>query len=118
MLADLFLAAAADVPKTPEWYEVLAGIIALPGAIVGIFGGVALYKKLNVEAEKAQLETASSLGNWGRRHRTSRPQWRYSFSRWYRRAGSKRSCSDSFSCIWRFSCSTLFSTSSRQWSLV
>jgi hypothetical protein len=58
MLADLVLAAAAaDVPKAPEWYEVLAGIIALPGAIVGIFGGVALYKKLNVEAEKTQLET-------------------------------------------------------------
>lgn len=57
MLADLVSAAAADISKAPEWYEVLAGIIALPSAIVAIFGGVALYKKLNVETELRRLET-------------------------------------------------------------
>lgn len=48
--------AIADESKSPQWYEIAGGIIAIPAAIIGIFYSIELIKKTRLESQKAELE--------------------------------------------------------------
>jgi hypothetical protein len=51
-----FAFAGGEEPKTPQWYDVVVGIIAIPSAIVGLVYSVALIRNTRLESEKAKLE--------------------------------------------------------------
>ncbi|HLO42928.1 MAG TPA: hypothetical protein VK175_01270 [Leadbetterella sp.] len=48
--------AQANAEKTPQWYEIIGGILAIPATAIGIIYSVALIKKTKLETEKAKLE--------------------------------------------------------------
>ncbi len=51
------LVMAADAAsKSPQWYEVVVGIIAIPAAILGLAYSYILIKKTKLESRKTELE--------------------------------------------------------------
>jgi hypothetical protein len=46
---------AAD-SKTPQWYEITTGVLAIPAAIIGLAYSFILIKKTRLEAKKTELE--------------------------------------------------------------
>ncbi len=56
-LATLWASPAfADEMKRPEWWEVIAGIIAIPTGLLGLVVSYATYKKTGLESKKLELE--------------------------------------------------------------
>jgi hypothetical protein len=51
------VALAAEGGSTPEpWYKVIAGIIAMPAAVIGLAVSYRLFRKTNLESRKLELE--------------------------------------------------------------
>jgi hypothetical protein len=48
--------AFAEVPQPPQWYEVVAGIIAIPVALIGLVYSWFLIQKTRIEARKLELD--------------------------------------------------------------
>jgi hypothetical protein len=51
------LAAAAEPSPGPQWYEVAAGIIAVPAAVIGLVAAILGLAKIRLETKKLGLET-------------------------------------------------------------
>lgn len=50
------LLASDSTPKSPEWYEVVGGILAIPVAVLGLAYSYILIKKTRLESRKTELE--------------------------------------------------------------
>lgn len=50
------LFAAEGASKTPAWYEVIGGILAIPAAVLGLAYSYILIKKTKLESRKTELE--------------------------------------------------------------
>jgi hypothetical protein len=48
--------AFADDIKRPEWWEIIAGIIAIPTGLLGLVVSYATYKKTGLESKKLEFE--------------------------------------------------------------
>lgn len=48
--------AAEAAPKEPEWYELVAGILAIPATLIGLAYSYVLIKKTSIESRKLSLE--------------------------------------------------------------
>lgn len=48
--------AMAAEARSPEWYEVATGVIAIPAALIGLAYSYLLIKKTRLEARKTELE--------------------------------------------------------------
>jgi hypothetical protein len=57
--------AAEDAAKSPQWYEVAAGILAIPAAVLGLAYSYILIKKTRLEARKTELEIREKEGRLG-----------------------------------------------------
>jgi hypothetical protein len=56
-LAVLYVSPAfADDIKKPEWWEIIAGIIAIPTGLLGLVVSYATYKKTRLESKKLEFE--------------------------------------------------------------
>lgn len=56
LLAAPVRADAASAPRPPQWYEVAAGVLAIPAAVVGLVYSYLLVKKTRLESRKTELE--------------------------------------------------------------
>ncbi len=50
------LMAEDNLPKSPEWYEVIGGILAIPAAVLGLAYSYILIRKTRLESRKTELE--------------------------------------------------------------
>lgn len=48
--------AAEAAPKAPEWYELVAGILAIPATLFGLAYSYVLIKKTSIETRKLSIE--------------------------------------------------------------
>jgi hypothetical protein len=61
MMHTIATATASGGTKIP-WYEVVTGIIAIPAALLTIYGGVIVSRKTRLESRKLELEIAAEEG--------------------------------------------------------
>jgi|SRR5579859_81584 len=59
LLGAFFL--VGDLPRPPQWYEQVSGIIAIPVTIVGAAYSYVLIKKTRLESRKTELEIREKL---------------------------------------------------------
>src|ERR1700728_549185 len=61
MMHTIATATASGGTKIP-WYEVVTGIIAIPAALLTIYGGVIGSRKTRLESREVELEIAAEEG--------------------------------------------------------
>lgn len=48
--------ASESTPRTPQWYELVGGVLAIPAAVLGLAYSYILIKKTRLESRKTELE--------------------------------------------------------------